>query len=58
MVHGANLLIIKDGKKWHYLTITNPPALLINSKWKHNRDLYRLTCLRSFRTKEKADFLA
>lgn len=40
MEHRTDLLIIKEGKKWHHLTITKSRALLRNSKWKHNRDFY------------------
>ena len=49
------LLMITDGKKWHYLAVTNLFALL---KWKssnHDGDFYCLNCFNSYTIKNKLE---
>ena len=41
------LLMITDGKKWYYLTITNLSALLQGNSWNHEGDFYCLNWLNS-----------
>ena len=38
------LLMIIDGKKWHYLGVTNLPALFKAKLSNHHEDFYRLNC--------------
>ena len=48
------LLMIIEGKKWHYLAVKRLPSLLrgvISSN--HNGDFYCLNCLHSYRTENK-----
>ena len=40
------LLMITDGKKWHYLAVTNLSALLQGNSSNHDRDFY---CLNWFK---------
>ena len=47
----ANLLMITDGKKWHYLAIISIPMLLRGITSKHGGGFYCLNCFSSFRTK-------
>ena len=47
------LLRITDGKKWHYLTITNLSALLQGMSSNHDGDFYCLNCFNSYTTKNK-----
>ena len=47
-----SLLIITDGKKWHYLAVINLSALLREITSKHDGDFYCLNCLHSYRTKD------
>ena len=47
----ANLLMITDGKKWHYLAIISIPMLFRGITSKHGGDFYCLNCFSSFRTK-------
>ena len=45
------LLMIADGKKWHYLAITNLSALLAKKSSNHDEDFYCLNCFNSYTTK-------
>ena len=47
------LLMITDGKKWHYLAITNLSALLQGKSSNHEGDFYCLNCFSSYTTKNK-----
>ena len=47
------LLMITDGKKWHYLAVKKLSALLRGITSKHDRDFYCLNCFHSFRTENK-----
>ena len=47
------LLMITDGKKWHYLAVKKLPALLRGTTSKHDGDFYCLNCFHSFRTENK-----
>ena len=47
------LLVITDGKKWHYLTATSLPALLKGIAPNHKGDFYCLNCFHSYRTGKK-----
>ena len=47
------LLMIADGKKWHYLAITNLSALLAKKSSNHDEDFYCLNCFNSYTTKNK-----
>ena len=47
------LLMITDGKKWHYLTVKNLPVLLKGISSNHVGDFYCLNCFHSYRTKSK-----
>ena len=47
------LLIITDGKKWHYLAITNLSALLQGKSSNHHEDFYCLNYFNSYTTKNK-----
>ena len=47
------LLMITDGKKWHYLAITNLSALLQGKSSNHHEDFYCLNCFNSYTTKNK-----
>ena len=47
------LLMITDGKKWHYLAVTNLSALLKGNSSNHKGDFYCLNCFSSYTTKNK-----
>ena len=45
------LLMITDGKKWHYFVGNNLSRLLRGIISNHNTDFYCLNCFHSYRTK-------
>ena len=45
--------MITDGKKWHYLAVTNLPALLQGNSSNHQEDFYCLNCFGSYTPKYK-----
>ena len=47
------LLMITDGKKWHYLAVKGLSALLRGITSNHNGDFYCFNCFHSCSTKEK-----
>ena len=47
------LLMITDGKKWHYLAAKSLSALLGRIISSNNGDFYCLNCLHSYRTENK-----
>ena len=47
----AILLMITDGKKWHYLAVTRLSALLRGITSKHNGDFYSLNSFRAYTTR-------
>ena len=47
------LLMITDGKKSHYLAVTNLSALLQGNSSNHEGDFYCLNCFNSYTTKNK-----
>ena len=47
------LLMITDGKKWHYLAVKSVSALLRGITSNHNGDFYCLNCFHSYSTKNK-----
>ena len=47
------LLIITNGKKWHYLAVRSLSALLRGIKSSNNGDFYCLNCFGSYRTHNK-----
>ena len=47
------LLMITDGKKWHYLTVKSLSALLKGISLNHVGEFYCLNCFQSYRTEEK-----
>ena len=47
------LLMITNGKKWHYLAVKSLPALLRGITSNHNEDFYCLNCFHSCNTKNK-----
>ena len=47
------LLMITDGKKWHYLAVKNLSALFKEITSKHKGNFYCLNCLHSFRAENK-----
>ena len=47
------LLMVTDGKKWHYLTVKKLSALLKGITSNHKGDFYCLNCLHSYRTVTK-----
>ena len=47
------LLMVTEGKKWHYLTVKRVSALLRGITSNHNRDFYCLICFHSQSTKGK-----
>ena len=49
----VTLSMITDGKKWHYLAVTNLPASLQGNISNHERDFYCLICFSSYITKNK-----
>ena len=49
------LLMITDGKKWHYLTVKNLSGLLRRITSTHKEDFYCLNCFRLYRTRNKLE---
>ena len=49
----AILLMIGDGKKYHYLAVTNLSGLLQGNSSNHRGDFYCLNCFNSYTTKNK-----
>ena len=47
------LLMITDGKKWHYLAVKKLSALLRGVTSNNNREFYCLNCFHSYSTKDK-----
>ena len=47
------LLMITDGKKWHYLAVKSLSALFRGITSKHVGDVYYLNCFCSYRTENK-----
>ena len=47
------LLMITDGKKWHYLAVINLSALFKEKLSNHHKDFYCLNCFNSYTTKNK-----
>ena len=47
------LLMITDGKKWHYLAVINLPASFKEKLSNHHEDFYCLNCFNSYTTKNK-----
>ena len=47
------LLMITDGKKWHYLAVRKLSALFRGITSKHYEDFYCLNCFCSYRTENK-----
>ena len=47
------LLMITDGKKWHYLTVKSLSALFKGITSNHNGDFYCLNCFHSYSTEKK-----
>ena len=49
------LLMITDGKKWHYLTVKSLSGLLKGIWSNHVGDFYCLNCFHSYRTNNKLE---
>ena len=47
------LLMITDGKKWHYLAVKSLSSLLRGVISNHNGDFYCLNCFHSYSTENK-----
>ena len=47
------LLMIGDGKKYHYLAVTNLSGLLQGNSSNHEGDFYCLNCFNSYTSKNK-----
>ena len=47
------LLMIINGKKWHYLAVKSLPALLRRITSDHNGHFYCLNCFHSYSTEKK-----
>ena len=47
------LMIINDGRKWHYLAVKSLPVLLRKITSNNNRNFYCIHFLHSFRTENK-----
>ena len=45
--------MITDGKKWHYLAVTNSSALLQRISSNHEGKFYCLNCFNSYTSKNK-----
>ena len=45
--------MISNGKKQHYLTVTNLSAFLQGNLLNHEGDLYCLNCFNSYKSKNK-----
>ena len=50
------LLIITNGKKWHYLAVKSLSALLRRITSNNNGNFYCINCLHSFRTENNLDY--
>ena len=50
----VTLLVITDGKKWHYLAVKSVQALLRGITSYHNGDFYCLNCFHVYRTEKKS----
>ena len=46
------LLMITDGKKWHYLAVKSLSAMLRGITSNHHGDFYCLNCFHSYRTQK------
>ena len=46
------LLMITDGKKWHYLAVKSSPALFRGRTSNHKEEFYWLHCFHSYSTKK------
>ena len=46
------LLMITEGKKWHYLAVKKLSALLRGITSNHDGDFYRLNCFHSYSTEK------
>ena len=46
-----NIKMIGDGKKYHYLAVTNLSGLLQGNSSNHRGDFYCLNCFNSYTTK-------
>ena len=53
--NGENREVKPEGRLWHYLAVKKISALLRGTTSKNNGDFYCLTCLHSFRTKNKLE---
>ena len=49
------LLMISDGRKWHYLVVKNLSRLLRGITSNHKEDFYCLNCFHSYRTENKLE---
>ena len=49
----AILLIITDGKKWHYLAVKKISTFVRGTTWKHEGDFYRLNWFHSYSIKDR-----
>ena len=49
----SNLLMISNGKKQHYLAVTNLSTLLQGNSSNHRRDLHCLNCFNSYTSNNK-----
>ena len=47
------LLMITDGKKWHYLAVKSLPALFRGITGHKNAEFYCLSCFQSYTTENK-----
>ena len=47
------LLMITDGKKWHYLSVKSLSALFRGVTLNHDGDFYCLNCFHSYSTEKK-----
>ena len=47
------LLMVTNGKKWHYLTVKSLSTLLRGLTSNHNGDFYYLNCFHSYSTEKK-----
>ena len=45
--------MITDGKKWHYLVVTNLSALFKEKLSNHKEDIYCLNCFNLYTSKDK-----
>ena len=49
------LLMITDGKKWHYLAVKSLSALLKGITSNHKEDFYCLNCFREYTTEDRLE---